>query len=237
MWKGAKVTVVMPAYNASLTLKRVINKIPNFVDETVVVDDCSDDNTFNIAKELGVKLIKHPRNMGYGAAQKSGYREALKGDAQIIVLLHPDGQHDPREVPKFLEALSSAHIVLGSRMKTAIRGGMPPYKFVANRILTALENLSLGLNLSEYHCGYRAFSREFLEKVDFESLSNGFIFDQQIIFRGKMRGFEPVEVPVRTIYSEESSHLSFWNSVKYGLEVITLILRYSLAKIGKRYRE
>lgn len=236
----SKIIVVMPAYNAEKTLLRTLNDIPKgSADEIILVDDASKDNTAALAKELGIKVIIHDKNMGYGANQKTCYRAALNSSADIVVMLHPDYQYDPRLVP-FLSGLireGICDIVLANRIRTrreAIEGGMPIYKYIFNRMLTFVENLFLGLNLGEYHTGYRAYSRKVLETIPFEKNSNDFVFDQQILFQAAFYGFRIGEIPVPARYFEEASSINFARSFRYGIETLINLVKFILQKSGIR---
>ena len=206
--------LVMPAYNAGKTLMDTYNAIPGqCVDEIILVDDGSKDGTPEIANGLDIHVITHSRNAGYGANQKTCYTEALKRGAGIVVMLHPDGQHDPELLPKLIAAMEngSADMVLASRFLEkggALKGGMPLYKFIANRILTKLENMALGTRLSEFHTGYRAYSRRLLETTPFMGFSDDFIFDQQIIFHSVLNGSRIHEIPAGTKYFKDSSSIN-----------------------------
>jgi glycosyltransferase involved in cell wall biosynthesis len=238
MEKKPKVVIVMPAYNAEKTLEKTLKEIPsNSYDHIILVDDASKDNTAAIAKELGLKVIVHPKNLGYGGNQKTCYSAALSDGADIVVMLHPDYQYDPRIVP-YLSGLIKediCDIVLATRIRTrieAISGGMPFYKYIFNRMLTFIENLFLGLNLSEYHTGYRAFSKNALEKISWQENSNDFVFDQEILIQAAFLGFRIGEIPVPAKYFEEASSINFSRSTKYGLETLICVLKFMLNKTG-----
>jgi len=228
-----KVIVVMPAYNAGRTLRMTYEELPKDTVSTVIlVDDGSTDETLQIARELKLKVFVHDRNYGYGANQKTCYTEALKAGADIIVMVHPDYQYDPRLVPQIIEPIlkEEADVVLGSRLKqgTALQQGMPWWKYFSNRFLTWVENRAFGLNLSEFHTGYRAFRREILELVNFSMDSDGFIFDQEIIAQFVFAGARISEIAVPTRYFKEASSASFGQSVIYGLKILWLVLKYQL---------
>lgn len=233
-----KVIVVMPAYNAAQTLVDTYMSIPpDCVDKVILVDDGSIDETVTVAKELDLELIVHPHNAGYGANQKTCYMEALRQGAEIIIMLHPDGQYDPVIIPEMIAAIHDGRgdFVLGSRFlppKSAKEGGMPTYKYLANRFLTAVENLVMGTNLSECHTGYRAYSRELLEAVPFLRNSNNFVFDTEMIFQAHHFGFRFAEVPVETKYFNEASSISFLSSTQYGLSTLWVAARYLLHRTG-----
>lgn len=238
MIKSKKVVVVLPAYNAARTLRMTYQEIPfGIVDEVVLTDDKSSDDTIKVAKELGIKhLVVHEKNRGYGGNQKSCYQKALSLGADIVIMLHPDYQYTPKliESMAYLIAHEVYPVVLGSRIlgNGALRGGMPWYKYVANRILTFLQNELLRQKLSEYHTGYRAFSREVLEAVDFEANSDDFVFDNQMLAQIFFAGFEIAEITCPTKYFEEASSINLRRSAIYGLGVIRVSLQYRLAKWG-----
>ena len=234
-----KVVVVMPAYNAAKTLHLTYADLPrDLVDSIILVDDHSSDETVKIARELGLELFVHNRNYGYGANQKTCYAEALRAGAEIVVMVHPDYQYDPRLVPRLIEPIvrGEADVVLGSRLKegSALAQGMPWWKFAANRFLTALENRVFGLRLSEYHTGYRAFRREVLETVNFGANSDGFVFDQEIVAQVVAARFRIAEIAVSTRYFPEASSASFLASVGYGLRILSALFWYTLHRRGLR---
>ena len=230
---ASKVVVVMPAYNAAKTLRITYDAIPKEnVDQVILVDDGSSDDTLKIAKELKLEVFVHARNFGYGGNQKTCYTEALKAGADIIVMLHPDYQYDPTLLPNLIAPIKTGEtdVVLGSRFLRGdvMRQGMPWWKFLGNRFLTWLENYALGLNLAEYHTGYRAFSRTVLEEVPFLLNSDKFVFDQEMLVQAVHLGFSIKEVPVPTRYFPEASSASFRASVRYGLSIVALLARYML---------
>ncbi|MDR1695468.1 MAG: glycosyltransferase family 2 protein [Endomicrobium sp.] len=232
-----KVIIVMPAYNASKTVKQTLDDIPHgSYDDIILVDDRSKDDTAEVAKALGLKVILHEENKGYGGNQKTCYNAALKEGADIVVMLHPDYQYDPKLVP-FLTGLISSDvcdIMLANRIRTrkeALKGGMPFYKYFFNRCLTITENIVLGLNLGEYHTGYRAFSKKALETVNFDIASDDFVFDQHIIVQAAANGLRIGEVPVPAKYFKDASSINFRRSVKYGLETLLVLLKYILCKL------
>ena len=237
-----KVVVVMPAYNAAKTLRMTYRELPrDVVDLVILVDDGSSDETVRIARELGLELFLHNRNYGYGANQKTCYREALKAGADIIVMVHPDYQYDPTLLPEIIRPIQqgAADVVLGSRLLGAnpIQQGMPWWKYIANRFLTRLENAAFGLHLSEYRTGYRAYSRSVLEAVNLGINSDGFIFDQQILAQIVALKMQIREVPVPTRYFPAASSASFFQSVVYGLSILALVGRYLLHCGGLRQRQ
>jgi glycosyltransferase involved in cell wall biosynthesis len=232
-----RVVVVMPAYNAARTLRMTYTELPHdSVDMVILVDDGSTDDTVAVARELNLKLFLHDRNYGYGANQKTCYAEALRAGADIVVMVHPDYQYDPRLVPEVVHPIQrgEADVVLGSRLKSgsALSGGMPKWKYVANRFLTGVENLVFGLHLSEYHTGYRAYRRGVLEGVNFTANADRFIFDQEIIAQIVAAGFRITEVAVPTRYFAEASTASLLASVRYGLGILWLMGRYLLHRSG-----
>jgi len=248
-----KVCVVMPAYNAGQTLRRTYKELPrDTVDLVILVDDASTDDTVAVARDLDLKLFLHDRNYGYGANQKTCYREALKAGAEIVVMVHPDYPYDPTLVPEIIKPIQhgEADVVLGSRLKSGqpLSGGMPWWKYVANRFLTGVENWVFRLDLAEYHTGYRAYSRDVLETVNFELNADQFIFDQEIIAQFVEAGFRIDEVPVPTRYFAEASSISFIASSRYGMGILWLVMRLLLHRtgiwpqrqfesLGKRYQE
>ncbi|MBI4605528.1 MAG: glycosyltransferase family 2 protein [Planctomycetes bacterium] len=240
MINGKRVVVVMPAYNAAKTLEKTYREIPfDVVDEVVLVDDASRDETVYRAGQLGVRhIILHPRNRGYGANQKSCYRKALELGADIVVMLHPDYQYTPRLITALASVIASDlyDVALGSRILGggALRGGMPLYKYVANRVLTLLQNRMLGQKLSEYHTGYRAFSRRILETLPLEENGDDFVFDNEMLTQAIHFGFEVAEVTCPTLYGPESSSISFLRSVRYGLGVLWTSARFRLQRLGLR---
>jgi len=232
-----KVVVVMPAYNASKTLEMTYNEIPmDIVDEVILVDDASRDDTADKARELGIHTIIHAKNQGYGGNQKTCYREALSKGADVVVMLHPDYQYSPRLITAMASMIVSGHydLVLGSRILggQALKGGMPLYKYVANRLLTFIENIALGVKLSEYHTGYRAFSRKVLENLPLETNSDDFVFDNEMLAQAVYFGFHIGEISCPTKYFEDASSINFRRSVKYGFGVIATSIQFLLQKWG-----
>ena len=237
MLNGKKIVVVLPAYNAALTLERTYAEIPfEFVDDVVLVDDASRDETAAVARRLGIHTIIHPQNLGYGGNQKTCYRTALDLGADIVVMLHPDYQYTPKLIPAMsaMIAFGEFDAVLASRILGvgAILGGMPRYKFYANRFLTLVENLLLRHKLSEYHTGYRAFSREILEKLPLENNSDDFVFDNQMLTQLVWFGYRIGEVSCPTKYFPEASSINFRRSVIYGFGVLGTALKFRLARMG-----
>jgi glycosyltransferase involved in cell wall biosynthesis len=232
-----KVVVIMPAYNAARTLKMTYMELPHdVVDIVLLVDDGSSDQTVEIARQLNLELFVHNRNYGYGGNQKTCYVEALRADADIVVMVHPDYQYDPTCLPRIIAPIEGgqADVVLGSRLLSAspISQGMPWWKYLGNRVLTKVENLVFGLQLSEYHTGYRAFSRHVLETVNFQMNSDRFIFDQEVIAQIVDAKFSITEVSVPTRYFPEASSAGFIDSTRYGLAILWLAFRYTLHKTG-----
>ncbi len=231
MFQGKKVIVVLPAYHAAKTLEQTVREIPSEVDEIICVDDASQDDTVAVARRLGLRTVVHETNRGYGANQKTCYREALSLGADIVVMLHPDYQYSPKLVGAMGCMIASGHydVVLGSRIlaQSAIAGGMPRYKYVANRLLTALQNFLMGQKLSEYHTGYRAFSRELLERLPLDENSDDFIFDNQMLCQAIRNGFRIGEISCPTRYFPEASSINFWRSMVYGLGVIKCAIENS----------
>jgi glycosyltransferase involved in cell wall biosynthesis len=225
----------MPAYNAARTLEATYRGLAmDVVDEVILVDDVSHDATVDIAERLGLKVVVHLQNRGYGGNQKTCYLEALRNGADVVVMVHPDNQYDSTLVPQMIQPIldGTADIVLGSRLLsgTALSGGMPIWKYVSNRFLTIIENGVLGLRLSEYHTGFRAYSRRLLETLPFLLNSDDFVFDQEIMVQAACFGFHVGEVPVPTRYFAEASSVNFRRSVEYGLDVLWLMARYLLHK-------
>lgn len=229
--------IILPAYNAAQTLERVVRDIPmDGVSEVVLVDDSSSDDTADLAERLGLHVVRHERNRGYGGNQKTCYDIALARGADIIVMLHPDYQYEPRLVPAMAAMIASGvyDVCLGSRIlaQDAVAGGMPIYKYVSNRILTFIENLLLNQKLSEYHTGYRAYSRKALEAVDYHRNSDDFVFDNQILVQMQHKGLRFGEISCPTKYFPEASSINFRRSVVYGLGVLHTALRYRLHRWG-----
>src|SRR5256885_7461782 len=236
MLNGKRIAVVMPAYNAEKTLPATVQELPDIVDIRILVDDNSADRTVEVARELGLVHFVHDRNYGYGRNQQTCYREALAEDADVIIMVHPDYQYTPLLVTAMasMVAYGIYDVVLGSRIigGQALRGGMPLYKYVFNRFLTAFENLFLGIKVSEYHTGYRAFTREVLTTLPLLENSDDFVFDNQMLAQCAFFGFKIGEVSCPTKYFPEASSINFRRSVKYGLEVLSTTMKFALQKWG-----
>lgn len=231
-----KIVVILPAYNASKTLEKTYNEIPfDIVDDVILVDDCSKDNTVEVAKRIGIKhVVEHENNTGYGGNQKSCYNKALEIGADIVIMLHPDYQYTPKLIHSmsYLIANEVYEVVLGSRIlgQGALRGGMPFYKYCFNRCLTLSQNILMGQKLSEYHTGYRAFSKKVLESINYNINSDDFVFDNQMLAQICFAGFEIAEITCPTKYFEEASSINFKRSSIYGLGVLRTSLQYFLQK-------
>jgi len=238
MLDSKKVIVVMPAYNAEQTLERTVAEIPACVDDVIVVDDGSSDKTAEVARRLGLHTLVHPRNRGYGGNQKTCYTEALRRGADIVVMVHPDYQYTPKLVPALASCIACGlyDVALGSRILggRSLQGGMPRYKYLANRFLTFTENLLLGEKLSEYHTGYRAFSRRLLLSLPLLENAEGFVFDNQMLVQAVHFGFKIAEVTCPTLYFEEASSIGFKKSVIYGLGVLEAAAQFRLARLGMK---
>ncbi len=238
MYKGKKVVVVLPAYNAALTLEKTYNEIPfDLVDEVILCDDASSDNTSDLAAMIGIKhVIVHEKNKGYGGNQKSLYNKALELGGDIVIMLHPDYQYTPKLIPSMVNIIGEDlyPVVLGSRIigKGALSGGMPVYKYIANRFLTFTQNLLVNYKLSEYHTGYRAFSREVLTSINFEENSDDFVFDNEMLSQIIYAGFHIGEVSCPTKYFEEASSINLKRSTIYGLGVLRVSVQHFLQRIG-----
>jgi glycosyltransferase involved in cell wall biosynthesis len=238
MLNGKKIIVVFPAYNAEKTIELTYSEIPfDIVDDVILVDDYSHDQTIEIAARLGIShIIKHEKNMGYGANQKTCYDKALELGADIVVMVHPDYQYTPKLIAPMVHIIAESlyPVVFGSRIlgRGARKGGMPLYKYVFNRVLTLVENLIIGQKLSEYHTGYRTFSAEVLKKINYHANSDDFVFDNQMIAQIFMAGFEIAEVTCPTKYFDEASSINFRRSLKYGFGVIGTAFKYRFHKLG-----
>jgi len=233
-----KVIVVLPAYNAAKTLKKTLDDLPmDWVDDIILVDDASRDNTVELARSFGLKTFVHEKNGGYGANQKTCYKQALAEGADIVIMVHPDHQYDPKSIPelikKFFEEETDA--VFGSRMmisRNALVGGMPYWKFTANIFLTFIENKVLNMHLTEYHSGFRAYNKKTLETIFFDRNSDDFVFDTEIIVQMKLADLKIKEIPILTRYFPEASMISFRRSITYGLNILVVMSRYLLHEIG-----
>lgn len=238
MYKNKKVIVVLPAYNAAQTLEQTYNEIPfDLVDEVILCDDASRDNTADLAKAIGINhVIVHPQNKGYGGNQKSLYNKALDLGGDIVIMLHPDYQYTPKLIPSMVNIIGEElyPVVLGSRIlgKGALAGGMPLYKYIANRFLTFTQNLLINYKLSEYHTGYRAFSKEVLNGIKFNENSDDFVFDNEMLSQIIFAGFHIAEVTCPTKYFEEASSINLSRSIKYGLGVLRVSMSHRLQKMG-----
>jgi len=247
MYNGKKVIVVLPAYNAALTLEKTYREIPfDLVDEVILCDDASKDNTSQLAKDIGIQhVIVHEQNKGYGGNQKSLYNKALELGGDIVIMLHPDYQYTPKLIPAMVNIIGDElyPVVLGSRIlgKGALKGGMPLYKFVANRFLTLTQNFLVNYKLSEYHTGYRAFSADVLRGINFNANNDDFVFDNEMLSQIIYEGFEIAEVTCPTKYFEEASSINFRRSAKYGLGVLRVSIGHFFNKMGignsKLYRK
>ncbi|MFA5023713.1 MAG: glycosyltransferase family 2 protein [Patescibacteria group bacterium] len=231
MYQQQKIIVVLPAYNAAATLEMTVRDIPEMVDEIILVDDKSHDETVAVARRLGLFVFQHEKNGGYGANQKTCYRLALEHGADIIVMIHPDYQYDPKLVKYFAAFIGDGYfdVMLGTRVRSrreTLTGGMPRYKYLANRALTAWENLVSGYNLSEWHTGMRAYKKEVLEKINWFKNSDDFVFDSQVLFQIVARHYRIGEVPTPVRYFKEASSINFWRSLKYGLATVGVSLKY-----------
>ena len=231
-----RIICVLPAYNAETTLEATIEDIPpGIIDDIILVDDCSRDNTVALARGLGLTVIEHDRNHGYGANQKTCYREALARGADAVIMLHPDYQYDPRLIPYFIGFLQTGvcDVVLGSRIRTrreTLESGMPAYKYLANRVLTIFENVMLGQNLGDFHSGFRAYTAEVLRTIPWETNSDDFVFDTQFLVQAVYFGFRVGDVPVPVRYFAEASSINFARSLKYGLQTVGTVLKFLLQK-------
>lgn len=238
MLNNKKIVLVLPAYNAAKTLERTYREIPHdLVDEVILVDDASTDHTLEVARRLGIhRVIRHDVNRGYGGNQKTCYRAALQAGADVIIMIHPDYQYTPKLIPAMVSviAFDVYPVVLGSRIlgNGALHGGMPIYKYIANRLLTLFQNMCLGKKLSEYHTGYRAFSADVLRTLPLDANSDDFIFDNQMIAQIFFNGFEIGEITCPTRYFEEASSINFRRSVVYGLGVLSVSVQFLMARWG-----
>lgn len=236
--RAHKIIAVMPAYNAERTLAATLADMPpGCVDEVILVDDGSKDRTVELAREMGLTVIVHPQNRGYGGNQKTCYAEALQRGADIVVMIHPDYQYDSRVIPHavgFIEA-DICDVVLGSRIRSraeALKGGMPVYKYLANRFLTSVENIALGQNLGDFHSGFRVYRREVLERIPYEGNSDDFVFDTQFLVQAVRLGYRLGDVPVPVRYFDEASSINFRRSLRYGLLTLGVVGQYWLDRLG-----
>lgn len=233
-----KVVVVMPAYNAASTIERTFKSIPEgSVHEFYLIDDCSEDNTADVARSLGITVIRHERNKGYGGNQKTCYDTALKTGADVIVMIHPDYQYDGRIIPAVVSLLKTGtvDVILGSRIRSrreTLEGGMPIYKYLSNRMLTIFENVMLGQNAGDLHTGFRAYAREVLETINYQSNSDDFVFDSEFLAQSVFHGFRIGDVPIPTRYFDEASSINFRRSTKYGIQTVLVMFKYKLAQWG-----
>ena len=233
-----KIIAVMPAYNAELTLEKTFRDIPEgFLDEVILIDDCSSDRTIEIARELGITVLQHKKNLGYGANQKSCYAAALSRGADAVVMIHPDYQYDSRVIPYALGFLENGicDVVIGSRIRSrreALEGGMPLYKYISNRFLTIVENVVLGQNLGDFHSGFRAYTREVLEKIPYAGNSDDFVFDSQFLAQAVYFGFRLGDIPIPCRYFQEASSINVSRSIKYGLQTLGVMAKFVLQKWG-----
>jgi len=240
MLQGKKIIVVLPAYNAERTLEKTVGEIDRaIVDDVILVDDASKDETVEVAKRLGIPTLVHHSNRGYGGNQKTCYAEALARGADVVVMVHPDYQYSPRLIGALAGMIASGHydIAMGSRILSgsALRGGMPRYKYLFNRLLTLAQNILMGAKLSEYHTGFRAFRREVLERLPLDDYDDDFIFDNQILAQAIYYGWRVSEISCPTRYFDEASSINFRRSCVYGLGVLAVSVRFRLARWGLRY--
>ena len=238
--QSVRIVVVMPAYNAASTLERTVADLPGEgIEEVILVDDHSTDDTVEIATRLGLTVITHESNLGYGANQKTCYRRALESEAEVVVMIHPDYQYDARLLSVATEVLrlGVCDCVLGSRIRTrreALAGGMPRWKYLANRVLTTIENVALGQNLGDFHSGFRAYRREVLETIPFEENSDDFVFDSQFLAQAVHFGFKLGDIPVPVRYFDEASSINLWRSIRYGTATLWVLAKFWLHRLGIR---
>jgi glycosyltransferase involved in cell wall biosynthesis len=233
-----KAVCIMPAYNAETTLEKTFRSIPaGCIDEFILTDDCSRDRTADLAESLGIRVIRHTVNRGYGGNQKTCYDAALESGADVVVMIHPDYQYDGRITPAVISLLATGNcdVILGSRIRTrreTLEGGMPIYKYLSNRFLTIFENMMLGQNLGDFHSGYRAYTREVLETVNYQANSDDFVFDTEFLAQAAYHGFRIGDVPIPTRYFDEASSINFRRSSKYGLQTIGVMFKFHLQRLG-----
>jgi glycosyltransferase involved in cell wall biosynthesis len=236
MIDGKKIIVIMPAYNAELTLEKTYQDISkDIVDEIILTDDASSDKTVEVARNLGIIVNRHEENLGYGANQKTCYDDALQRDADVIVMIHPDYQYDPRVIPFAVGFLTKniCDVIIGSRIRTrqeALEGGMPIYKYISNRFLTIMENVFLGQNLGDFHSGFRVFKRKVMEKIEYHNNSDDFVFDTEFLAQAVLHGFRIGDIPIPTRYFPEASSINFKRSVKYGIQTLIVMMKFLLQK-------
>jgi glycosyltransferase involved in cell wall biosynthesis len=236
--RHGRTIAVMPAYNAASTVRRTVEDIPSgTVDQIILVDDCSRDNTVQVARDLGLTVIEHPENRGYGGNQKTCYAQALQAGADYIVMIHPDYQYDSRLIPVAVEILrlGICDVVLGSRIRTrkeALAGGMPRYKYLSNRGLTIIENIALGQNLGDFHSGFRAYRRAVLETIPYARNSDDFVFDSQFLAQAVHFGFKLGDIPVPVRYFDEASSINFRRSVRYGFATLNVLVKFWANRLG-----
>lgn len=238
MVEQKKVIIIMPAYNAESTLEKTVGDIPEeYRNNILLTDDCSTDNTVALAQKLGLNVIQHESNKGYGANQKTCYKTALEDGADYIIMIHPDYQYDSRVIPFALGFLTTdiCDVVLGSRIRTrreTLESGMPLYKYISNRVLTIVENFVLGQNLGDFHSGFRVYTRQVLETIPFENNSDDFVFDSQFLAQAAYYGFRIGDIPIPTRYFPEASSINFKRSLQYGIQTLGVLIQYFLCKIG-----
>jgi glycosyltransferase involved in cell wall biosynthesis len=234
----AKVVCIMPAYNAETTIERTYRSIPaGCIDECILTDDCSRDGTADLAERLGIRVIRHTVNRGYGGNQKTCYDAALATGADVVVMIHPDYQYDGRITPAVISLLETGNcdVILGSRIRTrreTLQGGMPVYKYLSNRLLTVFENMMLGQNLGDFHSGYRAYTREVLETINYHANSDDFVFDTEFLAQCAYHDFRIGDVPIPTRYFDEASSINFRRSAKYGIQTVAVMFKYHFQKMG-----
>lgn len=240
MNSNKKIIAVLPAYNAEKTLRKTFDDIPkDLISDIILIDDCSQDNTVQVAESLGIKTFRHSENKGYGGNQKTCYTKALELGADVVIMIHPDYQYDPTIAPELIIPIleGKADAVFGSRIHNALKNKMPFWKYAGNIFLTAMENKILNMELSEYHSGFRAYSRGYLERINFHQNSDDFVFDTEIIVQGKIHGLRIQEVPIEVRYFPEASSITFGPSVVYGLKIIKTLVKYILHQYNIKKHE